>query len=290
MSYLLFVDESGGDGSSPYEALAGVAVEDRDLWNVIQQIYALEFEFFGQRISTGRLELKGKKLLKNKVFRHAGQLDVFPDDTRRELANTCLSKGEPHVAPTCAELTALGQAKIAFVSRILELCAQYRIHAFASIVPTTARRPEPGSYLRKDYVYLFERYFYFLEDKDSIGSIIFDEFEKSRCHILCGQMEAYFLNTAKGRIRSARVIPEPLFVHSDLTTAIQLADLVAYIISWGIRLPQMTEPARPHLADLGEKVLDLRYKAKRQVGDKDDFLIWSFAYIDDLFPREREAS
>jgi hypothetical protein len=35
MSYFLFVDESGCDGSPPYETLAGVAVEDRDLWNVI---------------------------------------------------------------------------------------------------------------------------------------------------------------------------------------------------------------------------------------------------------------
>jgi hypothetical protein len=119
----------------------------------------------------------------------------------------------------------------------------------------------------------------------SPGSIIFDELEKSRCHILISQMEEYFIKTAKGRIRSGRIIPEPLFVHSDLTTAIQLADLVAYIISWGVRLPSMVEPARPHMADLGEKVLDLRYQARRQVGDKDDFLIWSFAFIEDLIPR-----
>ena len=290
MSFFLFVDESGCDGSPPYETLAGVAVEDRDLWNVIQRIYALEYEIFGRRITTGRLELKGKKILKNKVFKHAGQLEALPADTRRDLAKSCISKGETHDTPTREELTALAQAKIAFVSSILDLCAQYRMYAFASIMPNAAPRPEPGSYLRKDYAYLFERYFYFLEDKDAIGSVIFDELEKSRCHILSGQMEEYFLKTDKGRIRSARIIPEPLFVHSDLTTAIQLADLVAYIISWGVRLPSMTEPARPHLANLAEKVLALCYQTRRQVGDRDDFLIWSFALIDDLYPRERAAN
>ena len=105
MSYFLFVDESGSDSSPPYETLAGVAIEDRDLWNVIQRIYALEYEIFGRRITTGHLELKGKKILKNKVFKHAGQLEALPADTRRDLAKSCLSKGETHDAPTREELT-----------------------------------------------------------------------------------------------------------------------------------------------------------------------------------------
>ncbi len=290
MSYFLFVDESGSDGQGPYETLAGVAVEDRQLWPLIQQIYSLEIEFFGRRITTGSLELKGKKILKNKVFKHASQLMDLPPDERLASANTCLGKGETHETPTRKELTALAQAKIAFVSKILETCVQFRVHAFASIVSNAASRPQSGKFLRKDYVYLFERFFYFLEDKDAIGSIIFDELEKTRCHILHGQMEEYFRKTDKGRARSSHVIPEPLFVHSDLTTAIQLADLVAYIISWGVRLPGMTEPSRPQLMDLGQKVLNLRYNAKRQQGDKEDFVIWGFAKIDDLFPRVRELS
>ncbi|MFW6053116.1 MAG: DUF3800 domain-containing protein, partial [Desulfosalsimonas sp.] len=64
MSYFLFIDESGQDRKeSPYEVLAGVAVKDSELWNLIQRIHDLEQDIFGMRISEGALELKAKKLL-----------------------------------------------------------------------------------------------------------------------------------------------------------------------------------------------------------------------------------
>ncbi len=220
MSYFLFIDESGHDGFPPYEVLAGVAVADRDLWNLILKIQLLERTIFGDRISAGRLELKGKKLLKNKVFKHASQRTLFEPETRLILTRRCLEKGKRGIQPNQYELTALAQAKVAFVEQVLESCAQFRVYAFAAIVDKDAPRPAPGGYLRKDYAYLFERYFYFLEDKDAVGAVVFDELEKSRCHVLNGQMEEYFQKTHNGRLRSARVIPEPLFVHSELTTAV----------------------------------------------------------------------
>lgn len=58
MAYFLFIDESGQDHKdSPYEVLAGVAVEDRDLWNLIQSIQAAEIRHFGMRYSIGYNEL-----------------------------------------------------------------------------------------------------------------------------------------------------------------------------------------------------------------------------------------
>ena len=40
MSWLLFIDESGQDQiHSPYEVLAGVAVNDSDLWPLIKELY-----------------------------------------------------------------------------------------------------------------------------------------------------------------------------------------------------------------------------------------------------------
>jgi len=63
MGFMLFVDESGHDGrESPYAVLAGVAIEDRDIWNLICSIQDAEVRFFGRRVSDGWLELKGRKL------------------------------------------------------------------------------------------------------------------------------------------------------------------------------------------------------------------------------------
>jgi hypothetical protein len=93
-----------------------------------------------------------------------------------------------------------------------------------------APAPPISTHLRKDYAYLFERFYYFLEDADpsALGIVVFDELDKAQSHILLAQMDRYFKVTQKGRQRSGRIIPEPFFVHSDLTTGVQLADLVAY--------------------------------------------------------------
>jgi hypothetical protein len=41
---ILFVDESGYDaGESPYGVLAGISVEDRDLWSLVSDIQVAEF-------------------------------------------------------------------------------------------------------------------------------------------------------------------------------------------------------------------------------------------------------
>lgn len=286
MGYFLFVDESGQDRcKAEYEVLAGVAIEDKDLWNFIQQLHAAEEEYFGCRVTDGALELKARKLLKRKTFRLAAQMSALDSDERRELAASCIAKGGIG-QPTRRELTALGQAKIAFVENVLEMCARFRVKAFASIVDREAEKPE-SNFLRKDYAYLFERFFYFLDDRpnDVMGMVVFDELEKSQCHLLINQMEAYFLRTRPGRMRAAKVVPEPFFVHSDLTSLIQVADLVAYIISWGVRFNGMPRPCREELSDLARQVCALRHKAVMEKMGREDFEVWSFAVIDDLRPR-----
>ncbi len=49
MAWLLFLDESGHDkGASPYEVLAGVAIEDRDIWTIITAMHEAEIRNFGR--------------------------------------------------------------------------------------------------------------------------------------------------------------------------------------------------------------------------------------------------
>ncbi len=292
MSYLLFLDESGVDRSStPFEVLAGVTVRDQQLWNLVCEIHEAEIDLFGRRLTSGALEMKAKKLLKQKTFRMADQRPAIAKDTRTRLARSCLEKGEAAKGKnsasgaTALELAALAQAKIVFAERVLELCGQHGARAFASIVPRSAPRPA-GDLLRKDYSYLFERFYYFLEEQplDQLGLVIFDELERSQCHMLADQMSLYFKHTAKGRMRAGRIIPEPFFVHSELTTAIQLADLVAYIICWGVRFgPIKDHESRKELSHLASLVEELWFKTIRE-----DWQVWSFKVIDDLRPKDEK--
>lgn len=282
MAFFLFVDESGLDRrESPYEVLAGVGVEDRDLWNLISVIKSAEERVLGFRYSREREEIKGKKFLKRKVFRQAASRAPFPDDARRRLARECLLRG---ASATPDQIAGLAQAKLVLVTEILDLCARFHCRAFASVVDVDAPRPV-ADVLRKDYAFLFERFFYFLEDQGPTfqGAVVFDELEKVRSHVLVGQMERYFLETAKGRTRSRQVVPEPFFVHSDLTTMIQVADLITYTISWGLRLPgQLEAPARQELGPFASQVATLRCRTTRDILGNPNFVVWSFAVIKDL--------
>lgn len=286
MTYFLFVDESGHDRrEAPYEVLAGVAVHDSNLWNLIVALREAEVRAFGGRYSGGFAELKAKKLLNRKTYRLAQQLPPIDPGERARLARECLDHGE---SANRQQITAIAQAKLAYVAEALEICSRHNARAFASIVHPDSPYPASRDHLRKDYAYLFERFYYFLEDvgPNERGVVVFDELDKSRSHILIGQMDQYFLNTTKGRIRSSRIIPEPFFVHSELTTGIQLADLVAYIISWGFRTGKMTQVAREELRDVCDLVASLRYRAVRDMLGRPDFSIWSFAYIADLRSNE----
>lgn len=96
-------------------------------------------------------------------------------------------------------------------------------------------------------------------------------------------MDSYFKLTAKGKLRSGQIIPEPFFVHSDLTTGIQIADLMAYIISWGFRTKKMAaqRPARTELFGYVGRLRRLVYRTRRLVKEK-TFDIHGIAVIEVL--------
>lgn len=282
MAYFMFIDESGQDQrQSPYEVLAGVIVHDSKIWPLVQALHGAEVEHFGCRYGTPERELKAKKLLKAKVFRHAGSYEPFEAEERLRLARECLTSG---AGATPQHYAALGQAKIAYCGAALAVAEAHRCCSFASIVPSGAPRPS-DDHLRKDYAYLFQRFYLLLEGQPrrERGIIVFDELERSQSHLLIDQMEQYFMNTRTGRQRRSRIIPEPFFVHSHLTTGIHLADLMAYLVSWGVRLPAMTAPGRAELEDLAAAAVRLRYDMTRGQGT-----VWGFNVIRDLRPSRQQ--
>lgn len=240
---LLFLDESGFDQSgTPCEVLAGVAVAEDSLWNLVRAVRAAERELFGDYLRNLLVEeRKAKRLLKVKRFRSADRAVDIEGDQLTPLAHAALVKGRAarqarlaQDGTTQRELVAYSRQVLRFVHEVLNIAASFNVQVFASLVDPQAPRPARGN-LRKDYTYLFERYFYFLETLPprERGLVVFDELERSRAHGLAQQMAAYFLGTETGQYRSSRIVPEPFFVHSDLTTGVFLADLTAYILGWG---------------------------------------------------------
>lgn len=280
---LLFIDESGHDGKHmPCEVLAGVALSEDNLWNLVKAVRAAEKDFFGDYLRNLRqTELKATKMLKRKRFNSAARsVEIAPADMTA-LAHAALTR------PTEAgerELVAYSRQVLGFVHEVLNIAARHSVQVFASVVDIKAQRPEPGM-LRKDYVYLFERYFYYLETLPprERGLVVFDELEKTQSHLLIQQMAQYFLGTATGRYRSSRVVPEPFFVHSDLTTGVFLADLAAYVLGWGWRLGKMPQTVRRELKPYADKLHDMQFQGDRPGKDGEGTIpLHGLCYLNDL--------
>lgn len=289
MTLLLFVDESGHDHKeSPYEVLAGIAIRDRNLWDLVLKVKEIEKNLFGDFYSTNKIELKAKKLLNKKTFRLANQKPKISIEDLPELAQNCLRNGEK---ANRLQLTALAQAKILYATQALQACSDAGGKIFASIVDFENITHQPkfsgfidNNYLRKEYSYLFERFYYYLEDLGSsdMGIIVFDELDKVKSHLLLGQMTEYFINTRKGRERSSLIIPEPFFVHSDLTLGVQIVDLAAYVLNWRFRTGKMNKSSRSELQPQVNLLCNMRVKSTRLISSIgiEPADIWSISLID----------
>lgn len=271
MSWLLFLDESGHDHKNcPYEVRGGVAIHASKLWPLVQQLQAAEVAAFGANLREYGKEIKGSKLLDKDRFKWAMQDERMPDEARRKHARGFLTKGLEKKPPTREEFTAFGQASLEMARSVFGTLRSFDTRLFASIVPRTIVKPrafEAEEYLRKDHVFLLERYFYFLEGKHAHGLLVFDAADKRADQMFVRQIERYFTKTQTGRNRTTWIVPVPMFVASDMTMAVQAADLAIYCVNWGFRLPAlgMNEPTRLEIADeFGPWLNELQYRGKGQ--------------------------
>lgn len=294
MSYLLFMDESGHDHKTmPYEVRGGVSLHSSQLWSFVQDMQRLELDSFGTELFQFKKELKGSKLLDRDRFRWAAQSLRMPDEERRKHCRGFLTKGLEKKPPTEAEFTAYGQACLEMATGVFELLRQHEASLFAAAIPRSVSKPETfeaEEFLRKDHVFLLERYFYFLEQKQTHGLLVMDEFEKTQDRRFVRRLERYFRKTSTGRYRSAWIVPTPFFVSSDMTYPIQAADLAIYCINWGFRLPSrgMDAPVRSKIAnDFGPWIARLQYRGE---GYRDGAVYDSYGivYVPDPY-RARES-
>ncbi|MCY4485729.1 MAG: DUF3800 domain-containing protein [Deltaproteobacteria bacterium] len=137
---------------------------------------------------------------------------------------------------------------------MFELLVSHKARLFASAIPCDVVKPQTfqaEEFLRKDLVFLLERYFSLLEQENEYGLLVMDEVEKTADQRFVRQLEAYFRKSQTGRYRSTWIVPTPFFVSSDMAYPVQVADLAIYCVNWGFRVPTrgMNAEVRREIAD-----------------------------------------
>lgn len=285
MSWLLFLDESGHDHKSmPYEVRGGFAIHTGKLWPFVQAMQDLELRAFGSRLHLYQKELKGSTLLDRKRYKFAKQSDLIEDDSRRKLSRSFLQKGLEKKSPSRDEFTAYGQACLEMARGIFELLRSHGAQVFAAAIPRSVQKPVDAraeEYLRKDQIYLLERFFYMLESERQHGLLVMDQCDVSEDRRFVRRLEAYFSKTQRGRYRTAWIVPSPFFVSSEMAYGVQAADLCIYCINLGFRLPRvgMNADTRPEIEEeFGPWLHALQFRGEGHWDGK-TFPTWGICYV-----------
>jgi hypothetical protein len=271
MSWLLFMDESGHDHKQmPYEVRGGVAIRTNQIWPFIRSVQDLELSAFGAPLGEFSKEFKGSNLLDKKRIEWAFQDEWQQDSARRKNAKRFLTKGLQRIDPAREEFTAYGQACYEMAQGVFRLLRDHKAKLFASVIPRGIRAPDTyqaKEYLRKDQVFLLERFYYFLKAEREHGILVMDQVEDSDDRRFVRQLQRYYSKTQKGTQRADHVIPAPLFVSSLLSIPVQAADLAIYCLNWGYRRTswQPNTAVRPKIKrDFGGWVDLLQYKSTQK--------------------------
>ncbi|MCX7021451.1 MAG: DUF3800 domain-containing protein [bacterium] len=288
MSWLLFLDESGHDHkNTPYEIRGGIALRADRIWPFVRQMRNLEGSIFGEERHNFGIEIKGAKLPNRPRYRMARGIEPLDHEERRNLCLSLLRRQDN--IPRGNELFAYAQANIELARGIFQILVDNEAKIFASAIPRGVIKEEDlfdEVLLRKDYVFLFERYFYFLERENQTGLIVMDETDKKQDKLFIKQIQKYFTSTQNGRYRSSRIVPLPFFVSSDLIYPIQAADVCIYCINWGFRLPflGMSAEHRQEISDdFGSWLSRLQYRGDRTLDDGSTHNIYGIVFVPDPY-------
>jgi hypothetical protein len=166
----------------------------------------------------------------------------------------------------------------------------HKAQLFAAAIPRDVGRPatfEAEEYLRKDQVFLLQRYFDFLEARKEHGLLVMDQVERAEDRRFISRLERYFTRTETGRNRTAWIVPVPLFVASELTYPLQAADLAIYCLNWGFRLPSrgMDADVRQEIADeFGPWISQLQFRGESYQDGK-VYTEYGIVYVPDPYTR-----
>ena len=88
-----------------------------------------------------------------------------------------------------------------------------------------------------------------------------------------------------GQSRTEWIVPTPLFVSSDMTAAVQAADVCIYCVNWGFRLPRrgMNAEHREEIKGMFEGNLkSLQFRNRRYEGGR-EYITYGIVYVPDPY-------
>jgi hypothetical protein len=139
-------------------------------------------------------------------------------------------------------------------------------------------------FLRKDQVFLLERFYYFLNDTKETGIIVMDETDKRTDLTFVKRLERYFKQTYTGQQRASRIVPVPFFVSSDMIYPIQAADVLIYCINWGFKFPGVgNNPGRPEIYNEFDSMLFAMQYHGDGYRDGESFHTHGIVYVPDPY-------
>ena len=247
MTWLLFIDESGHDHrTTPYEVRGGGAIHVSSLWLFVQAMRRLELDCFGCQLHEYKKEIKGSTLLSKKRYKFAGQGELLPDGDRRKLCRSFLTKGD--------------KTKNRTPSR-----DEFTAYGQACLL------------MAQETVKLLQEHEAIL-----LASAIPQSVAKPPAY----QFDDYLRKDNEGQSRTEWIVPTPFFVSSDMTYAIQAADVCIYCVNWGFRLPQrgMDAERRNEIVKMfGADLANLQFRGTPRERDGHTFEPYGIVYVPDPY-------
>ena len=176
------MDESGHDHKNmPFEVRGGVALHSGSIWNFTTDWQEAVMKSFGPHFYENGGEIKGSKLLDRKKVEWSNSLDLLSEKQRHKGVNRFLTQKRQKQSVSKRDFAAYGQACRMMARETFDLLLKHDAVLFASLIPRGTRKPHGFEFdhlLRKDHIFLQERFFYFLEYKQEQGLFVMDQTEK----------------------------------------------------------------------------------------------------------------
>lgn len=191
---LVFIDESGHprpNDNTNRPVLLGVCIKETNIRELTSRIYKIKMEIYNK----SDVEVKATNLITRRIF--------FKNLTRNKE----------------------------FVDKIMDLVFQIDLNVFAIIM----EKPDVNPYFKegilpKQYFYMLKRIELYCQNHQyPMAMVIFDEQDRNEDQKISVAFNNFLFQSALGK-SFEKILEIPLFVNSQITPGIQLADLMAGIV------------------------------------------------------------